>query len=158
MSTHTFKKCPHCGKTYETYSIYTKNYHKHSGSPFVKCRFCGNTFVDKDIKEPALKPYSSRGFSWFNCIFAFFIPFGALGILLTCAAFGVEDTSIVLFIVAFAVDLLYLSLTIYSFVNRKKLIEEDKKEYEESERRLSDPIYAHALKEAGFKVPEKYLK
>ena len=158
MAIHTFKRCPHCGKTYETYSTYTKQYTKHSGSPFITCQHCGNKFVDKEIKEPALKPYSTKGLSWFNCIFAFFMPFGALGILLTWGAFGIKEPSIALFIIAFAVDTIYLGLTIYSFINRKKFIEEDKKEYEESEKRLNNPKYAQALKDAGFKVPEKYLK
>lgn len=158
MATYTFKKCPHCGKTYETYSTCTKKYTKHSGSPFITCQHCGNVFVDKDIKEPALQPYNTRGFSWFNCILAFFMPFGAFGILLTCCAFGIKEPSIVVFIIAFAVDAIYLGLTVYSFINRQKFIEEDKKEYEESEKRLSNPEYAQALKNAGFDVPKKYLK
>ena len=69
--TYTNKRCPHCRKTYESYTNHTKRLSNHSGSPFLTCKFCGKTFVDTDIKEPALKPYSDRGYSILNCFLGF---------------------------------------------------------------------------------------
>lgn len=158
MATYTHKRCPHCGKLYETYSTHTKNFSNHSGSPFLTCKFCGKTFVDKDIKEPALKPYSDSGFSIFNCIFAFFWPFGVAGIILTGCTISPETSSVGVGIAALIVDAIYLLLTGHSIKNRKQLQKENKQEYEQSLERLKKPQYAMALKKAGFKVPEQFLK
>ena len=74
MATQTYKKCPHCGKVYEYYSTYTKQYRNHSGSPFVTCKYCGESFIDKDIKEPALKPYEGD-LGILECFTFFLFPF-----------------------------------------------------------------------------------
>ena len=158
MATYTYKKCPHCGKTYESYSIYTKSYQSHQGSPFITCKFCGETFVDKEIKEPALEPYSEKGFELWRCFFAFLMPFGLGGILAIICALNSEEYAIGAGVVAFILLGIYMALTIYTIVNRAKLQEDDKKEYKESERRLQNPEYAKALRDAGFNVPSKYLK
>lgn len=158
MATYTYKKCPHCGKTYESYSTYTKQYNNNSGSPFIVCRSCGKTFVDKEIKEPALLPYTGEGFELWRCFFAFLMPWGLAGIFAAVAAFNMEEKPVALFVIAAILIGIYVALTIYTIKNRIKFIEDDRKEYKASEQRLANPDYARALKEAGFKVPDKYLK
>ena len=158
MATHTRKKCPHCGKTYETYSTYTKQYQNHSGSPFRRCNNCGGSFVDKDIKEPALKPQSASEITVINCIFAFFIPFGGAGILLTIAAYNLGSEAVGLWVVAALLDIFYVSSVIYLLIKRKIYNESAEKEYEASYNRLKNPEYARALKDAGFDVPSWFLK
>lgn len=158
MATYTYKKCPHCGKTYESYSTYTKDFNNHQGSPFVRCRFCGNIFVDKEIKEPALEPYTGKGFELWRCYFTFLMPFGLGGVAALLCAFNAEKYGPLLGLVGLILLALYAFLTFSTVVDREKLKEDDRKQYEESERRLMNPEYAKALKEAGFNVPSKYLK
>lgn len=156
MATYTRKKCPHCGVTYESYNTYTKQYS--TGSPFISCKHCGKTFVDRDIKEPALKPYSDNNISVINCIFAFFMPFGALGIFLSICAYNYRPTSVILWVIACIADLIYILLTAYCVINRKKLQQENYQEYQRSLNRLQNKEYAQALKNAGFDVPLHFLK
>ncbi len=158
MATYTYKKCPHCGKTYESYSTYTKNFQGHSGSPFITCRSCGRTFVDKEIKEPALKPYTGEGFELWRCFFAFLMPFGLLGILALVCAINSEEYAFAASIFSIIFFGIYIALTTYTIRNRVKFIAEDRKEYFQSEKRLQNPLYAKALKDAGFDVPKKYLE
>lgn len=158
MATYTSKKCPHCGKTYETYSTYTKQYQDHSGIPFRTCSNCGGRFIDKDIKEPALKPESFNEITVINCIFAMFMPFGAAGILLTIAAYNIGPTAVGLWVIAALLDIFYVASVIYFLIKRKKYNESAAREYEESYKRLKNPEYARALKDAGFDVPSWFLK
>ena len=153
MATYTYKRCPHCLKTYESYSTHTKSFQEHSGVPFITCPKCGKLFVDKDIQEPALKPFSASEMTIKNCIFACFYPFGVAGILFTFAAFKVSKPEVWLFIVAGILDLFYILSIIYFLLIRRRANEQLKKEYEESIKRLQNPEYARALKEAGFHVP-----
>ena len=158
MATHTRKKCPHCGRTYESYSTYTKQYHAHSGTPFIKCKYCGGNFVDKDIKEPALKPESANNITILNCIFALFMPFGVGGILFTIVACNIGPSAIGVWVAAILLSLIYLASVIYLLIKRKVLNEKAAKDYEESYKRLKNPEYARALKDAGFDVPRWFLK
>lgn len=157
MATHTYKKCPHCGKTYETYSTYTKAHMNHSGSPFVVCKSCGRTFVDRDIKEPALSPYSDEGFELWRCFFVYLMPWGLLGVFILFCALNMEDPSAAVYFFAALVLGLYVVLTANVVINRTKLQEKYKEEYRESEKRLQNPQYAQALSAAGFYVPRQYL-
>ena len=158
MATHTYKKCPHCGKTYEHYTTYSKNRQDHSGSPFIKCRFCGGIIVDKDIKEPALKPYEKSEVTVVNCIFAMFYPWGLMGIGLTIGILASNSSSIALWIIAAILDIIYFSSVIFFLINRARINKSVEKEYEESYKRLQNPEYAKALKDAGFDVPSWFLK
>ena len=56
MTIYTYKKCPHCGRSYNWYSNHNKKYNTEIGCPFILCNHCGKLFVDKDIIEPALEP------------------------------------------------------------------------------------------------------
>ena len=156
MATQTYKKCPHCGKVYEYYSTYTKQYRNHSGSPFVTCKYCGESFIDKDIKEPALKPYEGD-LGILECFTFFLFPFGVAGVFFLICAFNTEEYFLISLIISILSLGGYLALTIHTIVSRKRITESLKKDYIESEKRLKNPLYAKALKEAGYQVPDKYL-
>ena len=158
MSVHTFKHCPHCGKSYEHYTTITKHQTLHEGCPFKTCMYCGKTFIDKDIKEPALKPYSEKGLGIINCFFVGLVPFGIIGILATIGLLRNETNSIGIIIFTIIIDLIYIAITVFTIVNRKKAIAENKKKYKESYQRLKNRDYAIALKNSGYKVPDKFLK
>ena len=157
MTTHTYKKCPYCGKTYETYTPMTKHYQSHMGSPFVKCRFCGKEFVDKDIKEPALVPYSEDGFGVGNCFFAGIMPFGCMGIMFTFLAIYSKEVHILSCVLAAIGYIGYLSCVIFRLKNQKKILEAWRNEYSLSEERLKNYSYALALRRIGFDVPDRFL-
>ena len=158
MSTYTRKKCPHCHKTYESYSTYTKQYSKHSGCPFLTCGHCGQVFVDTDIKEPALSPPEKNRITIVNCFFGTFMPFGLGAIFSTMLAYNVEPVSIGLWIFAIALDLFYVGSVVYFLVKRDSLNKELEQEYKESYERLQNPEYARALQKAGFDVPYCFLQ
>lgn len=158
MATYTYKKCPHCGKTYDSYSSFNTSFHSFSGSPFLKCNYCGNTFVDTEIKEPALKPYKKSRHSILNCLLATYFPYGLMGTFMTFIGFQYFPPFNFMLGIAIILDIVYFVLTIIVLANRKSMQEEWKIKYEESVRRLSNPAYAKALEEAGFDVPEKYLQ
>lgn len=164
MSTRTWKKCPHCGYTFESYSTYTKNYKDHSGHPFKFCPKCSEIIIDKDMKEPALKPPPKRP-SIFSCFFTGFMPFGLLGILcsipmFTDETFNIFETNNLLYflILVMLPAAVWICMIIWAFCSRDKIKIELDKEYEDSEKRLQNREYALLLKELGYKVPEKYLK
>ena len=156
MAIYTTKKCPNCNIVYERYSNYTKHLENHSGSPFIICKFCGQTFVDKDIKEPALKPFYDVDFGIIGCVIGLLFPFGVVGIGLTVALFCFEFNAFLL-IFAALFDALYIYLVVKSYQSRDKAKEDLRREYEESLERLNDINYAIALKKAGFKVPKEFL-
>lgn len=156
MATYTTKKCPYCKRTYENYSTYTKAYKNHSGSPFITCPSCQNVFVDKEIKEPALIPYSESGFAIWRYFFNYLFPFGIMGGL--CAYISSTDPDRLATIIAAVCLSIYFILTLIDIVNIPKYKEEFRAAYRESEKRLENPEYAIALQAHGFKVPEKYLK
>ena len=155
MSTHTWKKCPNCGKTYEHYTTYTKNFENHSGCPIVTCKYCGQKFIDKDIKEPALKPKPAKA-SIINCIFTMFIPFGALSILFAIPLTYETPEPWYYFLVIIPA-IIWISFVVFAFAKRAEINKELIEEYKASEERLKNPEYAKLLKEHKFKVPEKYL-
>ena len=131
MAIYTTKKCPNCNIVYERYSNYTKHLENHSGSPFIICKFCGQTFVDKDIKEPALKPFYDVDFGIIGCVIGLLFPFGVVGIGLTVALFCFEFNAFLL-IFAALFDALYIYLVVKSYQSRDKVKEDLRREYEES--------------------------
>lgn len=155
MAIYYWKKCPKCGQTYDRYSSYTTGKY-HSGCPFLTCRNCGCTFVDKSIKEPALKPYKPVEYSLIGCILTLLFPCGIMGIVFL--AYGISSLTVWSLIVGSIFFVAYLYLVISSYRSRKSFKEADRREYEESLSRLNNREYAWALKNAGFKVPEEFLK
>ena len=156
MSTHTWKKCPNCGKTYEHYTTYTKNFTSHSGCPITTCKYCGEIFIDKDIKEPALESKPAK-VSIIDCIFTMFFPFGVLSIVFAIPLI-IHYTSepwYYLFVIIPAI--IWISFVIFALVKRDKINKELIEEYKASEERLKDLEYAQLLLKYKFNVPDKYL-
>ena len=157
MAIYTYKRCPHCGKMYDSYSNHTKYWRKRVGSPLRTCSSCGKPFLDNDMEELALQPYNERGYGIFHCFFAFFWPFGAAAAMFTWLAIDLGQEKPWVIIVAIILHLAYWALTISVIKNRKKFIEEHKRDYEASEKRLQDQEYALLLRKAGYYVPERFL-
>lgn len=163
-TTHIRKKCPHCGYTFESYTPISKHQLNHSGHPFRYCPKCSKLIIDKDMKEPALKPPPKRP-SVVNCLFAEFIPFGLGAILCTIPMFTDETFNffalkgflycLILVITPAAVWIISI---IWTLCNRDKTKRKLDEEYAASEKRLQIREYALMLKELGYKVPDKYIK
>ena len=160
MAVHVRKKCPHCGKTYESYSTYTKQ--THYGSPFLNCSYCNKTFIDKEIKEPALKPYKALNYTFMHCLLTGLFPFCFISVIGIGA--GIQNLSsqehdpALFFIIGGIALVIYLFLVLFAYSKRNELKEDWEKEYKVSEQRLQNKSYAMAMKNAGFKVPSKYLE
>ena len=150
------KKCPYCGKVYEQRAcggfgrkplpedvwVY--------GSPMKLCANCKRIFIDKDVKELAITELRKSDTAKITANTRTLLPMGAL-VALLLYVLGQPTFAIV----AAAVAVVYLAMDLGMYPMRMGKL---RKEREASEKRLSDPDYARALKKAGIDVPEKYLK
>ena len=150
------KKCPYCGKVYEQRAcggfgrkplpedvwVY--------GSPMKLCANCKRIFIDKDVKELAITELRKSDTAKITANTRMLLPMGAL-VALLLYLLGQPTFAIV----AAAVAVVYLAMDLGMYPMRMGKL---KKEREASEKRLSDPDYARALKKAGIDVPERYLK
>ena len=151
------KTCPFCGKIYEQRNFNVARRHEITeedrwvfGTPMKICPGCKKLFIDKDVQELAITeprrqdkvlitPASCR-LALMGLILGLLLYLGGLtGFAIAAAAVGV---------LCAAVD-----LALYP-TRMQKL----KREREASEKRLSDPDYARALKRAGYDIPDRYLK
>ena len=156
MSTHTYKKCPHCNRTYDHYTTYTKNMSKHSGCPIKICFHCGNKFLDRDITEPATSPEPEM-VSVANCLFTMFFPCVPLSILFAIPLFYETDIPLYYYLFAFSPAAIWICCAIACLCRRHKINANILREYNESVNRLKNPDYAIFLKNNGFYVPDTYL-
>ena len=152
---YTYKSCPHCGKTYESYNNATKSMTVQDGCPIVTCKFCHKDFIDKDIKEPAFFSKPSKA-SIFGLIVS---PLYILGIpLLLSYGIAIKHNSIFSLIIAIVLSIVYIWF-VYKSIKAKNEINEDLiKEYEESKKRCSNREYIILLIDADYKVPEYFLE
>ncbi|GEM_PF-3300449 len=156
--TYTIKRCPHCGKEYSRYSSVTKNERNFYGSPFKECVFCSKIFVDKDMKELALKDFSLWGVKVINCILIPLWPYGMCSILPFIFYFSDDfDHSIIALLIGLGLLGLYLFNVIRYLLHREEAVLLLKEEYRLSEMRLQNHDYAMALQKIGYKVPERFL-
>ena len=151
------KSCPHCGKTYslmqpEKVGVY--------GSPFKRCPSCGGSFIDKDFREIAvsgIRPVDRRRFAPGTALLGVFPLLFTLCGLFVGFTIGFDTTALALTfgglaVLACVVWLVYGEMKGYN--SRQEYLREEARR---SEERLSNPQYALALKEIGYKVPKKYL-
>ena len=150
------KKCPYCGKVYEQRAcggfgrkplpedvwVY--------GSPMKLCANCKRIFIDKDVKELAITELRKSDTAKITANTKMLLPMGAL-VAVLLYVLGQPTFAIV----AVAVAVVYLAMDLGMYPMRMGKL---KKEREASEKRLSDPDYARALKKVGIDVPERYLK
>ena len=150
------KKCPYCGKVYEqrTCGGYVRKSAPEDvwvyGSPMKLCPNCKRIFIDKDVKELAITELRKSDKAKITANTRMLLPMGAL-VALLLYLLGQPTFAIV----AAAVAVVYLAMDLGMYPMRMGKL---KKEREASEKRLSDPDYARALKRAGIDVPERYLK
>ncbi|MBQ7904015.1 MAG: hypothetical protein IJ362_09820 [Oscillospiraceae bacterium] len=161
---YTTKKCPYCKTIYENYSSITEG--AHLGSPLITCKKCKKIFIDKEMEELALKPFSElkkkysmlRLMSSLWNIFTFVFILFSYMIFSGNLKFDSSFESIFMLVLYCGCGIFTLSIIKSITIDRQKIIDGYKQEYAKSEIRLSDPHYALALKQAGYSVPEKYLK
>ena len=150
------KKCPYCGRVYEQRacgSIGRKPRPEDVwvyGSPMKLCESCKRIFIDKDVKELAITELRKSDKAKITANTRMLLPMGAL-VAVLLYLLGQPTFAIV----AAAVAVVYLAMDLGMYPMRMGKL---KKEREASEKRLSDPDYARALKRAGIDVPERYLK
>ena len=150
------KKCPYCEKIYEQRAC--GGFGRRSapediwvyGSPMKLCPNCKRIFIDKDVKELAITELRKSDTAKITANTKVLLPMGAL-VALLLYLLGQPSFAIV----AVAVAVVYLAMDLGMYPMRMNKL---KREREASEKRLSDPEYAAALKKAGIDVPEKYLK
>lgn len=153
---HLTKKCPYCGRIYEQRS-YGSVGRKPApedawvyGSPMKLCGNCKRIFIDKDVKELAITELRKSDTAKITANTKMLLPMGAL-VAVLLYLLGQPTFAIV----AAAVAVVYLAMDLGMYPMRMGKL---KKERAASEKRLSDPDYARALKKAGIDVPERYLK
>ena len=157
MPTKTLvKNCPFCKKVVEqrAYASWGRKPSEEDrwlfGTPLKLCPHCGKLYVDKDIQELAITgprkqdtafvgPASLR-IALMGVVLGALLLIGRLTVF-ACIAFGV------------ALATLVADAALYP-TRQKKLAAERVA----SEKRLSDPDYARALKNAGYDIPDRYLK
>lgn len=157
MATYYTKKCPHCGYAYSTHHMGKEVVY---GSPIRKCVSCQKSFIDKDYVEIELngvRNVDSKRISPQTKAIAVFGGFMVALALFLIVGAPKNDPPItawacLIFCIAVPAFLIYVDLSSYS--QRQKEI---KQEAKLSKERLSDPLYAKALKELGYHVPDKYL-
>lgn len=159
MATYTKKYCPHCGKMYQEYNTMTKHQTVSKGCPIISCRFCGEYFLDKDIKEPGFSETPPKSANIFTCFFAPLFPFGLASIPMTIGVFAIDDTFCKVLCAIFAILFFgaYVGLVCGLIKNLDELNQEILIDYEESRKRLEDEEYIILLLKLGYRVPKKFI-
>ena len=153
---HLTKKCPYCGRIYEQRSYGSVGRRPAPedawvyGSPMKLCGNCKRIFIDMDVKELAITELRKSDTAKITASTRTLLPMGAL-VALLLYVLGQPTFAIV----AAAVAVVYLAMDLGMYPMRMGKL---RKERAASEKRLSDPDYARALKKAGIDVPERYLK
>ena len=149
------KKCPYCGKVYEQRPVggFGRKPLPEDvwvyGSPMKLCANCKRIFIDKDVKELAITELRKSDTAKITANTKTLLPMGALVAVLLYLLGQPTFAS-----VAAAVAVVYRAMDLGMYPMRMGKL---KKEREASEKRLSDPEYARALKKAGIDVPERYF-
>ena len=151
------KTCPFCGKIYEQRSFNVRRGQEITnedrwifGTPMKICPGCKKLFIDKDVQELAITNPRKQDKALINPSTRTLTLMGIiLGALLYFAGLPIFA------IIAAGVGVLCAAVDIGLYPSRMKKLE---RERQASEKRLSDPDYARALKKAGYNIPEKYLK
>ena len=156
MPTKTLvKNCPFCKKVVEQRSYISWGRQSSDedrwqfGPPLRLCPHCGKLFIDKDRQELAVTPPRKQDLA---VIGPASVRIAAIGAVLGGALLLGRQT--VLALIAFGVALATLAADAALCPTRRKKLDDERKA---SEKRLSDPKYAQALRRAGYAIPEKYL-
>lgn len=156
MRTRTLvKNCPFCGKVYEQRSYISWSREPKDeerwlfGTPLILCPHCNRLFIDKDRQELALTGPRRQDTA---VIGPASLRLGILGAALGAVLLIPGQTALAL--IAFGVAAATLIADAALYPTRRKKLENERAA---SEKRLSNPEYARALKRAGYEIPGKYL-
>ena len=148
---HENKYCPHCHTCYQRGTTLRR----YIGSPYRQCGFCGNTFIDKDYKEPYFEsPPKMMSLGKILLIYSFLWgPFFAVMFYL---CLGIDHGSRILLPLIPAV--LYLVCVTFTYLRREKTYAKIRAEYNASYQRLLDPNYVAILLDNGCYVAPDFLE
>ena len=150
------KNCPFCKKVVEqrAYASWGRQPSEEDkwlfGTPLKLCPHCGKLFIDKDIQELAITGPRKQDKA---VVGQASLRLGLMGLIL--GALLLVGKLYVFACIAFGVALVTLGVDAALYPTRQKKLEAERLA---SEKRLSDPGYARALKNAGYDIPERYLK
>ena len=149
------KNCPFCKKVVEqrAYASWGRQPSEQDkwlfGTPLRLCPHCGKLFIDKDIQELALTGPRRQDTA---IVGQASLRLALMGVVL--GALPLIGRLNVLAYIAFGVALVTVGADAALYPTRQKKLEAERLA---SEKRLSDPGYARALKNAGYDIPERYL-
>ena len=150
------KNCPFCKKVVEqrAYASWGRKPSEEDkwlfGTPLKLCPHCGKLYIDKDMQELAITGPRKQD--------TVFVGPASLRIALMGVALGallMIGRLTVFACIAFGVALATLVADAALYPTRQKKLAAERVA---SEKRLSDPDYARALKNAGYDSPDRYLK
>ena len=150
------KNCPFCKKVVEqrAYASWGRKPSEEDkwlfGTPLKLCPHCGKLYIDKDMQELAITGPRKQD--------TVFVGQASLRIALMGVALGallLIGRLTVFACIAFGVALATLVADAALYPTRQKKLAAERVA---SEKRLSDPDYARALKNAGYDIPDRYLK
>ena len=150
------KNCPFCKKVVEqrAYASWGRKPSEEDkwlfGTPLKLCPHCGKLYIDKDMQELAITGPRKQD--------TVFVGPASLRIALMGVALGallLIGRLTVFACIAFGVALATLVADAALYPTRQKKLAAERVA---SEKRLSDPDYARALKNAGYDIPDRYLK
>ena len=150
------KNCPFCKKVVEqrAYASWGRKPSEEDkwlfGTPLKLCPHCGKLYIDKDIQELAITGPRKQDMA---VVGPASLRLALMGIVL--GALLLVGKLNVLAYIAFGVALATLVADAALYPTRQKKLAAERVA---SEKRLSDPGYARALKMAGYDIPERYLK
>ena len=150
------KNCPFCKKVVEqrAYASWGRKPSEEDkwlfGTPLKLCPHCGKLYIDKDMQELAITGPRKQD--------TVFVGPASLRIALMGVALGtllLIGRLTVFACIAFGVALATLVADAALYPTRQKKLAAERVA---SEKRLSDSDYARALKNAGYDIPDRYLK
>ena len=150
------KNCPFCKKVVEqrTYASWGRTPSEQDkwlfGSPLRLCPHCGKLFIDKDRQELAITGPRKQDMA---VVGPASLRLSLMGVVL--GALLLIGKLYALAYIAFGVALATLVADAALYPTRQKKLEAERLA---SEKRLGDPKYAKALKNAGYAIPERYLE
>lgn len=144
---YQIKRCPDCGKLYES-----GLYREKIGKPIASCYFCGARFIDKSVNEWELRGIGGK---------IWYLLFSVLDVF----AVGMISAMIIIFLLLLP-DLLFKTgfshfmlndgdyfiglFALCIFVNLIRVVIRESKDYSASKTRMTDPNYRQELKLAGL--------
>ena len=149
------KNCPFCKKVVEqrAYASWGRQPSEQDkwlfGTPMRLCPHCGKLYIDRDMQELAITAPRKQDMAVIGPASLRLALMGViLGALLLIGRLNVFAY------IAFGVALATLVADAALYPTRQKKLAAERLA---SEKRLSDPKYARALKNAGYDIPERYL-